>query len=43
MDDNLLEQVAKLLKVPAEVIKNFDEEAAIMLSVITIMLIQQAM
>lgn len=29
IDDPLLEQVAKLLKVPAEAIKNFDEEAAI--------------
>jgi transcriptional regulator with XRE-family HTH domain len=29
IDDALLEQVAKLLKVPAEAIKNFDEEAAI--------------
>jgi len=29
IDDPLLEQVAKLLKVPAEEIKNFDEEAAI--------------
>lgn len=29
IDDPLLEQVAKLLKVPAEAIKNFDEEAAL--------------
>ena len=29
IDDNLLEQVAKMLKVPVEAIKNFDEEAAI--------------
>jgi len=29
IDDPLLEQVAKLLKVPAEAIKNFDEEAAV--------------
>lgn len=29
IDDPLLEQVAKLLKVPAEAIKNFDEEQAI--------------
>lgn len=29
IDDPLLEQVAKILKVPAEAIKNFDEEAAI--------------
>jgi transcriptional regulator with XRE-family HTH domain len=29
IDDALLEQVAKLLKVPVEAIKNFDEEAAI--------------
>jgi transcriptional regulator with XRE-family HTH domain len=29
VDDTLLEQVAKLLKVPAEAIKNFDEEAAV--------------
>jgi transcriptional regulator with XRE-family HTH domain len=29
IDDPLLEQVAALLKVPAEAIKNFDEEAAI--------------
>src|SRR5882757_10496993 len=29
IDDALLEQVAKQLKVPAEAIKNFDEEAAI--------------
>jgi len=29
IDDLLLEQVAKVLKVPAEAIKNFDEEAAI--------------
>jgi transcriptional regulator with XRE-family HTH domain len=29
IDDPLLEQVAKLLKVPAEAIKNFDEETAI--------------
>ena len=29
IDDTLLEQVAKLLKVPVEAIKNFDEEAAI--------------
>jgi transcriptional regulator with XRE-family HTH domain len=29
IDDSLLEQVAKILKVPAEAIKNFDEEAAI--------------
>jgi transcriptional regulator with XRE-family HTH domain len=29
IDDSLLEQVAKLLKVPAEAIRNFDEEAAI--------------
>jgi transcriptional regulator with XRE-family HTH domain len=29
IDDPLLEQVAKLLKVPAEAIKNFDEENAI--------------
>jgi transcriptional regulator with XRE-family HTH domain len=29
IDDLLLEQVAKLLKVPADAIKNFDEEAAI--------------
>jgi hypothetical protein len=29
IDDPLLEQVAKLLKVPADAIKNFDEEAAI--------------
>lgn len=29
IDDPLLEQVAKLLKVPAEAIKSFDEEAAI--------------
>ncbi len=29
IDDHLLEQVAGLLKVPAEAIKNFDEEAAV--------------
>ncbi|MEO6838309.1 MAG: helix-turn-helix transcriptional regulator [Ginsengibacter sp.] len=29
IDDNLLEQVAKVLKVPAEAIKNFDEQAAV--------------
>ncbi|MEO6230426.1 MAG: helix-turn-helix transcriptional regulator [Ferruginibacter sp.] len=29
IDDPLLEQVAKLLKVPSEAIKNFDEEAAV--------------
>ena len=29
IDDPLLEEVAKLLKVPAEAIKNFDEEAAV--------------
>ncbi len=29
IDDPLLEQIAALLKVPAEAIKNFDEEAAI--------------
>ena len=29
IDDALLEQIAALLKVPAEAIKNFDEEAAI--------------
>ncbi len=29
IDDLLLEQVAKLLKVPAEAIKNFDEEQAV--------------
>lgn len=29
IDDPLLEQVAALLKVPAEAIKNFDEEAAV--------------
>ncbi len=29
VDDSLLEQVAKLLKVPAEAIKNFDEEKAV--------------
>lgn len=29
IEDDLLEQVAALLKVPAEAIKNFDEEAAI--------------
>ncbi|MDB5275802.1 MAG: transcriptional regulator [Ferruginibacter sp.] len=29
IDDPLLDQVAKLLKVPAEAIKNFDEEAAV--------------
>jgi len=29
VEDNLLEQVAKVLKVPVEAIKNFDEEAAI--------------
>ena len=29
IDDDLLEQVAKALKVPVEAIKNFDEEAAI--------------
>ena len=29
IDEVLLEQVAKLLKVPVEAIKNFDEEAAI--------------
>jgi transcriptional regulator with XRE-family HTH domain len=29
IDDPLLEQVAKVLKVPAETIKNFDEENAI--------------
>jgi hypothetical protein len=29
IDDLLLEQVAKILKAPAEAIKNFDEEAAI--------------
>lgn len=29
IDEVLLEQVAKLLKVPAEAIKNFDEEAAV--------------
>ena len=29
IDDPLLEQVAKLLKVPVEAIKSFDEEAAI--------------
>src|SRR6266700_3569394 len=29
IEDDLLEQVAKVLKVPVEAIKNFDEEAAI--------------
>ena len=29
VDDALLEQVAKVLKVPADAIKNFDEQAAI--------------
>ena len=29
IEDNLLEQVAKVLKVPVEAIKNFDEQAAI--------------
>ncbi len=29
IEDGLLEQVAKALKVPAEAIKNFDEEAAV--------------
>lgn len=29
VDDNLLDQVAKQLKVPAEAIKNFDEEMAV--------------
>lgn len=29
IDDNLLEQVAKVLKVPVEAIKNFDTEQAI--------------
>lgn len=29
IDDALLEQVAKVLKVPAEAIKNFDEEKAV--------------
>lgn len=29
IDDNLLEQVAKVLKVPVEAIKNFDEKTAI--------------
>ncbi len=29
IDNPLLEQIAKLLKVPVEVIKNFDEEAAV--------------
>ncbi|HEX8331132.1 MAG TPA: XRE family transcriptional regulator [Segetibacter sp.] len=29
VEETLLEQVAKVLKVPAEAIKNFDEEAAI--------------
>ena len=29
IDDPLLEEVAKLLKVPAEAIKNFDEEKAV--------------
>ena len=29
IEDNLLEQVAKVLKVPLEAIKNFDEDAAI--------------
>lgn len=29
IDDDFLEQVAKVLKVPMEAIKNFDEEAAI--------------
>ncbi len=29
IDDPLLEEVAKFLKVPAEAIKNFDEEAAV--------------
>lgn len=29
IDEPLLEQVAKLLKVPADAIKNFDEEAAL--------------
>lgn len=29
IDDPLLEQVAQLLKVPAQAIKNFDEEAAV--------------
>lgn len=29
IDDPLLEQIAKLLKVPVEAIKNFDEEAAV--------------
>src|ERR1700740_365482 len=29
IEDGLLEQVAKVLKVPVEAIKNFDEEAAV--------------
>jgi len=29
IDDKMLEQVAKVLKVPAEAIKNFDEEKAV--------------
>ena len=29
IDDPLLEQIAKLLKVPVEAIKNFDEESAV--------------
>jgi len=29
IDDKLLQQIAELLKVPAEAIKNFDEETAI--------------
>jgi transcriptional regulator with XRE-family HTH domain len=29
IDDNLLQQVAKVLKVPAEAIKNFDEQSAL--------------
>jgi uncharacterized Zn finger protein len=29
IDDELMEQIAAILKVPAEVIKNFDEEKAI--------------
>ncbi|MEI9959386.1 MAG: hypothetical protein WDM90_24405 [Ferruginibacter sp.] len=29
IDDPLLQQIAKLLKVPVDAIKNFDEEAAI--------------
>jgi len=29
IDDSILEQVAKILKIPAEAIKNFDEQAAL--------------